>query len=559
MAFCSLSRPRLSGSMLSFRLQMVRKRLSSYPMDRLDFILMDLERPESSSRHAHWCTGDCTGRTLEFLSYSQEIDGYTDPRAEELFLRMLRQKRKSGLFGRWAASPAPVVPEQAPLAGTGKEFPAFLRYYAWSGDMRALEAARGIGDYVLAHKDAYLDILAASGVNRIEHWNTEPFALLYEATGDKRYLEMVADIRDRMGDIRGAHSHGFLTTLRGLQQAAIITGDRSWNELPERFRRKIMEEGMETADGGISECFPRSSRNEGCSIADWLMLNLNAGYLNADDSAYEKAEHILYNALFFNQILTGGLIHRQLLPLGYGASEVQEAWWCCTQTGGLAMAMTARHGVTQVDNTIRVNFLLPGEFRLPYGITVHISTSWPKSPEAIIRIDNLPAGMRVHVRAPAGVKDWACTQEKAEDGGCVIRTRGRLGHYLEQAAGGLYTLKYGPMILAPTVYKWGHGTAQLPDSTVPEGYVPLDFPSMACSIVEPAKTKDGFLDFPHLPLPDWSYFEEGPQARADLGEASVHVPLAFADGTVKEARFWPLCQTFSSLCFYETPLLFQKG
>ena len=57
--------PRLSGSQLSFRIGLARGRTAHYPLDSLDFTLMDLERPELCSRHAHWCTGDLTGRLLE--------------------------------------------------------------------------------------------------------------------------------------------------------------------------------------------------------------------------------------------------------------------------------------------------------------------------------------------------------------------------------------------------------------------------------------------------------------------------------------------------------------
>ncbi len=64
----SLCKPSLAPSQLSFRIGLARTRTSSYPMDSMDFIMMDLERPAGYSRHAYWCTGDLTGRLLEFLS-----------------------------------------------------------------------------------------------------------------------------------------------------------------------------------------------------------------------------------------------------------------------------------------------------------------------------------------------------------------------------------------------------------------------------------------------------------------------------------------------------------
>ena len=71
----SLSKPLLSESQLSFRIGLARTRTVSYPLDSMDFIMMDLERPDNYSRHAHHCTGDLTGRLLEFLSCSDGIDG----------------------------------------------------------------------------------------------------------------------------------------------------------------------------------------------------------------------------------------------------------------------------------------------------------------------------------------------------------------------------------------------------------------------------------------------------------------------------------------------------
>ena len=61
----SLCRPSLAPSQLSFRIGLARTRTSSYPLDSMDFIMIDLERPPGCSRHAYWCTGDLTGRLLD--------------------------------------------------------------------------------------------------------------------------------------------------------------------------------------------------------------------------------------------------------------------------------------------------------------------------------------------------------------------------------------------------------------------------------------------------------------------------------------------------------------
>jgi hypothetical protein len=88
----TLSEPSLAPSPLSFRIGLARTRTAAYPMNSMDFILTDLERPAGRSRHAHWCTGDLTGRLLEFLSCSDAIDGTHDPRLPMLLDRILKQR-----------------------------------------------------------------------------------------------------------------------------------------------------------------------------------------------------------------------------------------------------------------------------------------------------------------------------------------------------------------------------------------------------------------------------------------------------------------------------------
>ena len=100
------SQPRLARSQLAFLIGLARKRTASYPLHKLDFIMIDLERPDLSHRHAEWCTGDLTGRVLEFLSAAEGLDGSGDGRLGELFDRIFRTRRASGLFGRYAADTA---------------------------------------------------------------------------------------------------------------------------------------------------------------------------------------------------------------------------------------------------------------------------------------------------------------------------------------------------------------------------------------------------------------------------------------------------------------------
>jgi hypothetical protein len=557
----ALCRPVLGTSQLGFRLGLARTRTAAYPLDSLDFIMIDLERPEGSSRHASWCTGDLTGRLLEFLSISEGVDGKSDPRLGALFERILKQRRPSGLFSRFHdRSGGP--PEGHFLAGSGRLFPGLVRYHELTGDSRALDAATGLAARLWSVRDAWRKHLQATSCRVIEAWVSEPFARLSAIDPDPRWLQFCGMIRDYLGpcDVP-CHSHGYQSTLRGLQAASLLTGDLSWNEKPERMRRMIIERHFETADGCICESFPHSSRNEGCSIADWLILNLNAGLILDDDAAYDKAEHVFWNALSFNQWITGCFGHRALTSFGYGM-PLEEAWWCCVHEAGMAMSEMARHVVTARNGTLRVNFLITGRYTVPlHGgkeAVITIVTDYPAKAEATINVAGAPASMPVRVRVPGCVR--GATVSKAQDGqNARITFKGRLGHRIEPWGPGV-VLTYGPLILVPASYGFGSEKLTEADRKAPAGYVPDSLPSGVPAILPGCSPDaDGFLALEPGPLPDWSYWDEGPRSRTSVAGASVTVPARLADNKTAPLRFTPMTYNTSCLTLCETPVVLRKG
>jgi len=165
--------------------------------------------------------------------------------------------------------------------------------------------------------------------------------------------------------MQGAHSHGYLTTLRGILKAGVLAGDEELIQFVKERRQEILDKGCVYPNGDISEAFPRvSARNEGCSIADWIMLNLLYAHYFDEDEAYEMVDHSLWNALYFNQFVTGGFGHRYFGKNGY-RTYIEEAWWCCTQNSGMALSEVARHVVTMKDGRLKLNFFIPGEYTVP--------------------------------------------------------------------------------------------------------------------------------------------------------------------------------------------------
>ena len=552
----TLSTPLLSQSQIKFRLGLVRQRTRTYPLDSLDFIMMDLERPDATHRHAYQCTGDLTGRLLEFLAHADGVDGHHDTRLPELFERILRQRRPSGLFGRFITEP-PTANDC--IGACARLFPGLVYYYELTNDVRALDAAVGLADLTIQSKEIWRTRLKESGGRGIEFWITEPLALLYGVTGEKAYLDFVGMIGEELeSPEKGAHAHGHMATLRGLQLAALITGDDAWNTKVETYRRVIIEHHYEMPDGCTPEGFPHSNANEGCSIADWLMLNLNTGAITGCDDAYGRAERILWNALAFNQWITGSFGVRSTSPNGYGMRRFEEAWWCCLHHGGLSLVECARHAVTLQENTIRINLLIPGRYRLllPGGqeAEVRIATAYPGCAKASIEAVGVPAATSLRLRVPSCVKHPVVTEVRESDR-IRLQFSGRLGHHVEACHGGIL-LKYGPLVLAPAIYSWRGEERTSGEAHVPTGYIPEVMPQGLPVLQLPPADLDGLFELSELPLPEWSYFEEGLTTRCGVPGSPANVLVKFPDGRKRTLRFTPMCYNTSNLSLFDTPIVF---
>ena len=308
-------------------------------------------------------------------------------------------------------------------------------------------------------------------------------------------------------------------------------------------------------NGDISEAFPRSHRNEGCSIADWIMLNLLYGHYYDDPEAYEKAEYSLWNALFFNQFVTGGFGHRYFAYRGY-RTYIEDAWWCCTQNAGTCFAEIARHIVTVRNGKVKVNFLIPGEFTVPAengSIKVTITTKLPTKAETIIKVQGTKED--VDLRIPDYIKEVSCRRVES-DFGYTLYLDGKMGHYTEKRGDG-YVMKYGPLVLAPMIYTWDMRTESVEKTNIPKGYAHDDMPGYQCMLDLGEADENGFYHFSHDPLPVWQVFEEGEMADIAGGEvAAANIPVCFADGTKKVLYFQPLCGATSNLTLMDIPVVF---
>jgi len=528
MSYSSLSNPVLYPSQLRYRLGLIRKRMVSYPVDSMNFTMMDLERPFLRTRHADFCTTDLTGRLLQFYSCAEGVDGEHIEPLTELYERIMNNRKPGGGFSNFYGRNPSYNPDGV---GIGGHFLAGLvKYYELTGDMRSLNAAIEAAD--------------AAGTSL---YSPEGLADLYIVTRDKKYLEKIRGVAQTLRTAKGAHSHSYLTALRGILKAGIASGDEELLTIARERRQEIIDCDYILPNGDVPEGFPMDMRNEGCSISDWIMLNLIWAHYSGDTSAYELAEHSLWNALYFNQFATGGFGHRFFLPHGY-RTYIEEAWWCCTTTAGLCMAEVARHTVTLRNGKPCLNFFIPGKYTLKTEncgeITVTVTTSYPTKARTIVKVVGTKED--IDIRIPTFIKGLEVRREE-DDLGYTVYIDGRLGHYTEVRKK-RRIVKYGPLVIAPMVYYWNMDELNAVKNDVPEGYQHENVGAKKCLLDLPEPDADGFYNFSKNPMPEWIVFEEGEMAGIGGGEvAAVNVPVVLPHGEKSELYFQPLCSATSNL------------
>ena len=168
--------------------------------------------------------------------------------------------------------------------------------------------------------------------------------------------------------------------------------------------------------GGISEVstFPFETRDETCSVADWLGLSLRLWRLTGDPRYMDVAEHTLLNHLYFDQDQSGGFcsfrtIAEDNTPKGKGRRD-HVTYMCCSMHGVRAMIEAARFIYVHDEDGIDVNLFAACEAKVPTkGGPVRLKqiTDYPAEPT--VRIEVRPEGelpFNLRVRIPHWTRSW---------------------------------------------------------------------------------------------------------------------------------------------------------
>lgn len=436
---------------------------------------------EGKKQRDWWWIGEQPGKWLEsaVLASRQAGDKALEERARQILSRFAAAQEQGGYLG--ITDPA-VRTDAQPVRGMDP----YELYFMFHGlltaaeewhDARALETVRKLGDYFVAKigpgKAEFWPspLRPPTNVNAIicpqftwvpdgtpkapklfvhseiaghtAHYGWEgtllidPILRLYQATGDKKYLEwgqwVVANLDkwsgwnsfsklDQVADGKlgvhqlqpYVHSHTFQMNFLGFLRLYQITGDAS-------LLRKVRGAWDDVAarqlyiTGGVSvgEHYEPGYRRpltghvvETCANMSWMELTQYLLELTGEARYADAIERLLLNHVFASQTVDGDCYRYHTPPNGFKPDDYFHGPDCCTGSGHRIVAMLPRFLFAEGKDGIYVNQFVPSTARLksPEGVEValRVETRYPETSEVLIKVQlERKAKFPIHVRLPA--------------------------------------------------------------------------------------------------------------------------------------------------------------
>lgn len=356
------------------------ERLTKDPFNK-DFILADV-----NFNQKRWFTnfsGDISGRFIEVASAVSTRAKPWPPVLTSVLDEIVSCQKEDGHFGvpiDWNKpidfDPTTDQTVMMPtLWGNGRLFLGLTTAAERFGRADILNAAKKLGDfYVNTVYPRFCD------PNKMSEYKTEGqyasayvtcvfegmegLVNLYLLTKDQRYLDTackMADFNEPFDVVPVGHSHGSLSQSCALMRIYEVTGQDKYLQRVIKRWEEVVSGGYVNPTGGVLEKFwVKNNRDEGCSEADWLRLNLLLWKETGITKYLDMAERLLWNEIIPNQWNTGGFGHRFIACDDQGPyafmKPSQESLWCCTFHVDLALHQMVSYLALGTDQGIWYNF-----------------------------------------------------------------------------------------------------------------------------------------------------------------------------------------------------------
>ena len=365
---------------LNHRIDLTINRLTDMdarPAYTENFLLADVDLQPEDPRRFYNFSGDLSGRYIEVMSLVDPAQrGTVD--LDELVRRVIDQQRADGRFGdpdlTYTADEIGGE-HMALLWGNGRLLVGLMTYYEQTSNPEALAAARRLGDFFIgtaeqSRQPAIAERLKGFGAKGIICFTQyiEGLVQLARATGESRFIQAAVDAYTVLPERGEVHTHGYLTTLRGVMLLHELVGTQRLLDYAKTTFDDLLASKDYTRHGAVMEYFGgHGERDEGCSSADFVRLAFQLYAATGEARYREVAERGLHNALFYNQYASGDFGHHYFTPGGMSASNPRRSWWCCTMHGLRALLeVRDRYMLTKRDDTTELQLLVTQDYRDEY-------------------------------------------------------------------------------------------------------------------------------------------------------------------------------------------------
>jgi DUF1680 family protein len=332
-----------------------------------------------------------------------------------------------------------------------------LAYYDQTKDAKALEAAKRQADFLI------LEAGEGSGVNIAatgwKGWKglapssvLEPIALLYQKTGEQRYLDFARHIirswdspnkltptgirliqeslsGTPMWEMSGApKAYEMMSCFEGLCEMYRITGDRLYlNACRTLVSSIIRDEIMIIGSGSMAEIWCNGKKLQGepmyqgietCVTVTWMKLLFQMLRLTGDSQYADQLEVSLYNALLSAQTPNGywwsyfSVLLGERVPGQLQFTDV--VMNCCVANGPRALMLTPSWAIMTATDGLTLNLYgqLNANIKTPGGqnLTIGMETDYPVGGQVSTTI-RLPKKelFAIRLRIPEWSKDTKVT------------------------------------------------------------------------------------------------------------------------------------------------------
>jgi len=350
--------------------------------------------------------GDQIGRWLSVVHVASAF-GWTPASVNRTAVldQILPLQRPQGSF----STESPDVKDVKVISGNAFAMRGLMDAYEDTGEERVLGAGRRLAGFFAANFDYYKDRGPQGSMHEFYGHCVDGLVRLYVLSGDQDALALAERIAARAGLTQ--HTHHSLSMYRGVLDLYNVTGNADCLKRAEAYLAWVRANRIVT--GGVPEGMPKSEQDEGCALADYVVVNLMMFGATGQDSYLEEAENTLVNHFFMNQFHTGGFGHRL-----YEAEIVGGKGWqgwegkfgsenpgCCSLWGPRALGLVGQYIVTCHDGAVEVNLYPTAEvsFTDP-DLTLRMESDFPRMRQAALTIYAAPrAPLELRLR----VAGWA--------------------------------------------------------------------------------------------------------------------------------------------------------